>query len=368
MSRSNREPPLRRSLRRAAHPLYRKLETIVHPLRYLFLEITQRCNLRCLHCGSDCGQQPRDGELSADEWLDFIDYLARLYPDRRGLFLVITGGEPLCHPRLDQILERIASCGFPYGMVTNGYALDRKAVRKLVDRRISSVTVSLDGMRESHEWLRGVEGSFDRAVEGLRILAGQPVRFLDAVTCVNPRNLDELPGIMDLLQRIGVRRWRLFSIFPKGRARDNGELLLSDDGIRRLMAWIEARRAELHHSDFALDFSCEGYLPPAVDRAVRDEPYFCRAGISIGSVLCDGAISACPNITRQLVQGNIRQDDFASVWEDGFRPFRDRAWMRTGDCAGCGHWGRCLGNSLHLWDDDARRTVLCHHRILEETR
>ena len=44
-------------LRRLLHPLYRRLETAVHPLRYLFLEVTSRCNLRCLHCGSDCGRE-----------------------------------------------------------------------------------------------------------------------------------------------------------------------------------------------------------------------------------------------------------------------------------------------------------------------
>lgn len=364
MSQSNRETPFRRALRRSAYPIYRRLETAVHPLRYLFMEITQRCNLDCLHCGSDCGKQPRLDELTTDEWIEFVDYLAARFPKRHELFLVITGGEPLCHPRLYEILDRIAHHGFPFGMVTNGMTLDGAAVDKLVARRIGSVTVSLDGLEASHDWLRGRRGSFRNAVRGLELLARRKIRYVDVVTCVNPRNIDELPRVLQLVQDLGVRRMRLFSIFPKGRARTNPDLLLSDEQLRRLMTWISTTRQDLSNTDFALDFSCEGYLPADVDSTVRDEPYFCRAGISIGSVLCDGAISACPNISRSLVQGNIRSDDFADVWDNRFSPMRDRDWMKTNHCVGCAEWRRCLGNSLHLWDDEEKRTVLCYHRVL----
>ncbi len=108
-----------------------------------------------------------------------------------------------------------------------------------------------------------------------------------------------------------------------------------------------------------VDFACEGYLPPARDRAVRDEPYFCRAGISIASILCDGAIAVCPNVSRALAQGNVRTDDLADVWERGFRPHRDRSWLRTGACATCGDFGRCQGNSLHLYDEAIGGPAFC---------
>ncbi|HUT77091.1 MAG TPA: radical SAM protein, partial [Polyangia bacterium] len=352
----------RNRLRRLLHPVYRRLETAVHPLRYLFLEITQRCNLACRHCGSDCGREPREGELSTGEWLGFIDTLAgRFRP--RDVFLVLTGGEPLCHADLPRILERAARHGFPVGLVTNGWLLDEHRVETLLRHGVTSVTVSLDGTRESHDWLRGVPGSFDRALGGIRLLAREPLRFLDVVTCAFPGNLGELDAVLALLEGAGVRRWRIFSIFPKGRAHGDPELLLAGEQTRRMLEWIAARRPVLASRGFDLDFSCEGYLSRAVDAGVRSEPYFCRAGICIGSVLCDGAIAACPNITRELVQGNIRTDDFREVWERRFGRFRDRSWMRAGPCADCGEWSRCLGNSLHLWDEEQGRTALCHHRL-----
>jgi radical SAM protein with 4Fe4S-binding SPASM domain len=112
-----------------------------------------------------------------------------------------------------------------------------------------------------------------------------------------------------------------------------------------------------------MQFSCEGYLPQELDHQVRDELYFCRAGINIASVLCDGSISACPNITRSLVQGNIRTDDFAEVWKNRFVPFRNREWMRQGPCRQCDHFAQCQGNSLHLWDEEHNCTGQCTFQL-----
>ncbi len=346
------------SARKLLHPLYRKLETSVHPLRYLFLEITQRCNLKCLHCGSDCDSKPRDNELSTEEWLEFFAYL-RDHTDTGKLVLVVTGGEPLCHPRFARLVQGMGDCGLTWGMVTNGHALNETNVAKVVSGGISSVTVSLDGLQQSHDWLRGVEGSFARATAGIRRLAAAGLPFFDVVTCVNPRNLKELPDVQRVLADLGVRNWRLFSIFPKGRARENPELIMTPRQFSRMLDFIRQQRRELAGSDFSLSFSCEGYLPADLDRQVRDEPYFCRAGISIASVLCDGAISACPNISRSLVQGNIRTDDFVQVWDERFEPYRDRSWLRTGQCEQCGDWKRCLGNSMHLYDDEQGCTGVC---------
>ncbi len=350
-------------LRRLLHPAYRRLETYVHPLRYLFLEVTQRCNLACRHCGSDCGREPRLAELTTREWLDCIAYLGTHF-DRRNLVLVMTGGEPLCHPELERLLEGISEQRLRFGMVTNGWALTDRRVDLLLRHGLCSITVSLDGLAAQHDWLRGRKGAFDRTLAGITRLVGAGVPRFDVVTCVHPGNLDELPATSALLRRLGVPAWRLFGIFPKGRAASDARLRLDDTGWRRLFAFIGREREAWSGSPFQVTFGCESYLPARIDHAIRDEPYFCRAGIAIGSVLCDGAITACPNITRDLVQGNVRTDDLATVWEERFQPFRNRSWMRQGECARCDQWKRCLGNSLHLWDPTAGHTAFCAYRAL----
>ncbi|MEK7705104.1 MAG: radical SAM protein [Myxococcota bacterium] len=346
------------SLRRLLHPLYRSLETSVHPLRYLFVEITQRCNLACRHCGSDCTSATHPRELSTDEWLAFFSYLGRHF-DPRQLVLVVTGGEPLCAPAFESLQRGLRDNGLRWGMVTNGYALSERRLQHAMAHGLVSVTISLDGLAAAHDWLRGVVGSHERAVDAIGRVAQSSLPFFDVVTCVNPRNLGELDAIDALLTSLRVPAWRLFSIFPKGRAKDAGELALSDAELAKLLAWIRARRECANAHGPRVQFSCEGYVPPPLDAAIRDEPYFCRAGISIGSVLCDGAISACPNITRALVQGNIRNDDFKTVWDERFGALRDRSWMRRGACESCGDWRRCQGNSLHLWDEEAQATGRC---------
>jgi radical SAM protein with 4Fe4S-binding SPASM domain len=360
-------PPSRPALalRRALHPLYRRLEREVHPLRYLFAEITRRCNLNCLHCGSDCGREPISRELTADQWRDFFAYLAANFARPRPL-VVITGGEPLCHPQLNRIVLSLANNRLAWGLVTNGWRLTPEALDSLLALGLTSITISLDGLAEAHDWLRGRQGSFERALAAITLAAQRRPTLFDVVTCVNPRNLAELPAVMALLRERGVRQWRLFLIFPKGRARENPALMMDDDQLRQLFAWIGRTRKSLQGEDFALDFSCEGYFPRKIDHAIRAEPYFCRAGICIGSVLADGSIGACPNLSPGLVQGNIRADDFKTVWNDRFQPFRDRSWMRQGPCAGCRAFSRCQGNSLHLWDHDQNRPVRCFARLFFE--
>lgn len=361
------ESPLTRRIRHAVHPLYKNLEISIHPLRYLFLEITSRCNLACLHCGSDCGRDSSTDELSTDQWIEFIDTLPRSF-DLKKLILVVTGGEPLCHPELPRILSHIRNGGMRFGMVSNGYALDDKRMHMLLDHGLNSLTISLDGTMSSHNWLRGNKKSFDRAVRAIRLATKSSLRSFDVVTCANPRNIGELDEIEHLLRDCGVKRWRLFSIFPKGRAAANDELILTPAQIQQLLNWIAARRHALAGKEFNIDFCCEGYLPTDVDFKVRDMPYFCRAGINIGSVLCDGAISACPNISRQLVQGNILEDDFKMVWEQRFSNYRDRSWMQKGPCARCQEWKKCQGNSMHLYDEETGHTVLCHTSAVRNGR
>ena len=81
-------------------------------------------------------------------------------------------------------------------------------------------------------------------------------------------------------------------------------------------------------------YGCEGFLGN-YEGDVRDHFFHCQAGVSVGSVLVDGAISACPSIRADYHQGNIYKDDFMEVWNNKYQPYRDREWMRKGECADC---------------------------------
>ena len=201
--------------------------------------------------------------------------------------------------------------GFAWGMVTNGFALTQERFRRLLAAGMRSATVSLDGLQENHDWMRGREHSFERASEAIRMLAAEPDFVFDVVTCVNRRNYAELPRIREALIGWGVPAWRLFTVFPMGRAAGDPELQLPPDRFRGVLDFIKATRREgrIHAS-----YGCEGFLGN-YEGEVRDHFYSCEAGITAASVLVDGSISACASIRADYHQGNIYRDDLMDVWE-----------------------------------------------------
>jgi len=325
-----------------------------HPLEQLFWECTLRCNLACRHCGSDCKAVAAAPDMPREDFLRVLDSVnARCEP--HSVFVIITGGEPLMRPDLEACGRGIYEKGFAWGMVTNGFALTQERFRRLLAAGMRSATVSLDGLQENHDWMRGREHSFERASEAIRMLAAEPDFVFDVVTCVNRRNYAELPRIKEALIGWGVRSWRIFTVFPMGRAADDPELQLPPDQFRGVLDFIKATRREgrIHAS-----YGCEGFLGN-YEGEVRDHFYSCEAGITAASVLVDGSISACASIRADYHQGNIYRDDLMDVWEHRFQPYRDREWMRTGACATCRYFKYCLGGGMHLRDGDGK-LLFCH--------
>lgn len=330
-------------IKRRLFRIFRNNETAIHELNYLFWECTWRCNLSCRHCGSDCKAEVNVEDMPFADFLHAIEPLERRYP-RDTVLVVITGGEPLLREDLADCGRALREHGFRWGMVTNGMLYDVRRHRELVDAGLSSVTVSLDGLEETHNWLRQHPQSFQHALRALRLIANEPQLAYDVVTCVHGRNLPELPQLKELLIANGIRHWRLFTIAPIGRAASGGELMLSRSQVEEMLQFIADTRRE---GKIDIKFSCEAYTGKYEDE-VRDSYFFCRAGINIGSVLLNGDISACPNINRSFKQGNIYQDDLMEVWDNRFQVMRDRKWMQCGICASCSDYKNCLGGAMHL--------------------
>ena len=326
-----------------------------HPLEQLFWECTLRCNLACRHCGSDCKVEAQVPDMPLADFLPVLDDV-NAHCERHSVFIIVTGGEPLMRPDLETCGRAFYEKGFAWGMVTNGFALSEERFAALLASGMGSATVSLDGLQDSHDWMRGREHSFERASRAIRILAGCKDFVFDVVTCVNRRNYDELPRIKEALIGWGVRSWRLFTVVPMGRAALDPELQLPPDRFRGLLDFIKATRKE---GRIDASYGCEGFLGN-YEGEVRDHFYACEAGITAASILADGSISACASIRSDYHQGNIyRGDTLMDIWEKRFQPYRDREWMRTGECAGCKYFKYCLGGGMHL-RDAAGNLLFCH--------
>ena len=241
------------------------------------------------------------------------------------------------------------------GMVSTGRLMSPKMIDMLLGAGMHSVTISLDGFETEHNWMRGIPDAFRYASQAVGMLAKIPAVKFDVVTCVNNRNYDSLAEFKEYLISLGVKEWRLFTVFPVGRAAQDQELQLSGKRFRGMLEFIKDTRAE---GRIMASYGCEGFLGE-YEGKVRDHLYACQAGMTVGSVLIDGSISACPSIRSNYCQGNIYNDDFTEVWENRFGPYRDRSWMRKGQCADCRWFRYCQGNGMHLRDDEGN-LILCH--------
>jgi radical SAM enzyme (rSAM/lipoprotein system) len=332
----------------------------LHQLHTLFWECTLRCNMHCRHCGSDCKQEAQVPDMPASDFFKAIDDITP-HVDPHKTFIIFTGGEALLRPDLEECGLELYRRGFPWGLVSNGYLLDERRLDSLLRSGMHSITISLDGFAEEHNWIRQHPHSFERAERAVKLLVEAKDEVLwDIVTCVNPRSYGQLEQFKDYIVGLGVPRWRVFTIFPMGRAAHDPELQLSNEQLRGTLDFIKRTREE---GKIVVNYACEGFLGP-YEQQVRNNFFTCRAGIDVASVLIDGSISGCTSIRSNFHQGNIYRDNLWDVWQNRFQQYRDRSWAKKGDCAKCKMWRYCEGSGMHLYDDNANLLTCHYNRIM----
>ena len=331
----------------------------LHELNTILWECTLKCNVACRHCGSDCRVSSSVPDMPAHDFFRVIDEITpHVNPNK--LLIIFTGGEALLRPDLEQCGLELYRRGFPWGVVSNGL-LFAERLEGLLASGLRTATISLDGLEEDHNWMRRHPESFKNAVEAIKGLVRTAVGVnWDVVTCVNQRNFDYLSRLKEFLIEMGVKQWRIFTVFPVGRAASVPELQISNEQFRATMDFISDCRQE---GRIKVSYGCEGFLG-GYEMEVRDHFYECAAGITVASILADGSISGCPSIRANYHQGNIYKDSFMDVWNNRFQKFRDRSWTRKGKCADCKMFRYCEGNGMHLHDDNGD-LLFCHHERLE---
>jgi radical SAM protein with 4Fe4S-binding SPASM domain len=318
-------------------------------LTYLFWEATLRCNLRCAHCGSRCETSSPVPELDTSQIVGIVDSIAQDF-DASRIFVSITGGEPLLRADLVEVVTRMSQLGMRTSMVTNGTLLSGKRAAALVDAGMRTVSISVDGLQAQHEALRG-PGTFSRGLDGIRHARAAGFDDVEAITCVRPSNVPHLAEVEAAVRAAGANLWRLITIDTMGRQSDgrNEEIWLGPRDVRSTLDFIDRRRREIQQrcEDFDVQFSCGGFLGPRRDPAVRHRYGQCYAGLCVASILCDGAVSACPSLPRSWAQGSALEKRFSTIWQSRFERHRDPRWRRTGICADCDWFDLCLGGGLH---------------------
>lgn len=342
---------------------------------YAVWELTLACNLACAHCGSRAGQA-RQHELSTAEALDVVDQLA----DVGILEVTLIGGEAFLRPDWLEIAAAITRRGMRCTVTTGGYKLNSVTAQRMRAAGIAQVSISVDGMAQTHDALRGRKGSWQscfRTAEHLRA-AGIPIA---CNTQINRRSIVELPELYQALLAAGVNAWQLQLTVPMGRAADNVDLLLQPSEFLVVFP-VLARVAERAAADGIRIYAANnlGYHGPYEQLLRSPEGDLswqgCQAGLSTIGIEADGTIKGCPSLpTADYTGGSVRTRRIADILSNApeltFNLLADHAEPRDelwGYCQNCEHGATCRGGcswTAHTLFGRRGNNPYCHYRALD---
>lgn len=341
---------------------------------YAVWEVTLRCDLACRHCGSRAGRE-RPDELDTREALDLVAQMAELGVKE----VTIIGGEAYLRDDWTEILRAIRAAGMNATMTTGGRGLTLERARAAKAAGLESASVSVDGLRETHDALRGVQGSFDAAMSALANLREAGVA-VSANTQIGRGNLREVPALFERLIEQRIHSWQVQITVAMGRAADEPELLLEPYQMLELMPMIARLKARADQARVRVwPGNNIGYFGPYESllrgNLPRGHMSSCGAGRSILGVEANGDIKGCPSLpTRDYVGGNIREHRLRDIWERAapLRFTRDRTVADLeGHCRSCYYADTCRAGcswTTHVLFGRPGNNPFCHHRALELLR
>jgi len=313
----------------------------------LNLDLTRRCNLKCVMCEQHRHQPGTSGalswydparELPLAAWVNLLDQVSFWRPR-----LYITGGEPLIYPYFPDLIREAKKRKLVIHLQTNGTLLE-KAADLLVEAGVEMVTVSLDGPRAIHERIRGQKGAFNRSCQGINALVsarGRRASPLLLINCViSKANMPFLEEMMPLAQELGADILQLqHTMFNTADNIERHNRCLSPEfarcqGLNLVLPSIpegeyyesEATAADLRHLQAGLrevrrrangrvrlqffpNLPTELLAPYYLDLN-HPFPQVCQALWKGSRILPDGTVSPC----LHLVAGNISQQPFREIW------------------------------------------------------
>ncbi|MDQ0177307.1 radical SAM/SPASM domain-containing protein [Bacillus chungangensis] len=265
----------------------------VKRVRNIQFHLTNRCNLRCIHCYMDSGIKEYD-EIDTKQWLALIDEASERYGE---FFLSITGGEPLLYKGHLEILRYAKSKGAKTGMISNGMAITEQKVQEL-NTCLDNLQISLDGASEEvNDKIRG-KGVFNRVTKSLKLLKNSDVRVGLNITVMNSNAQDIQDNLYNYINNeLGGMKLDLdlSSFVSEGRGVNLTE--------------------EINPSDFAstLSYTAEHF----VDKdAWMPTPSYPRRNCGYGNTIDiypNGDVSPC--LTPRFIRGNFIKDGVKSLFD-----------------------------------------------------
>jgi MoaA/NifB/PqqE/SkfB family radical SAM enzyme len=294
----------------------------VHQLRAVTYEVTNRCNLKCRHCYAEAGPESDVEELSLRRISEVAEELKVNFGK---VFVAITGGEPLVRADLVEILKIFSGKGFPISLSTNALLLTPALAQQISDL-VSAVSVSIDGLEHTHNYIRNAE-VFQKTLQGITLLRSAGLQYLAVKTTVTSLSLPELSSIEKLVQELEVQQWHLFAFEATGRGTTAKELPLNQGEYQELCTFVNDAKQS---GRIRIVFGEEPYVPFGTRVCDYCRYRRCQAGISGLALLPDGSVLDCINSDRSgsRIQGKIGRRPLKEIWENGFVENRRRGYRQ----------------------------------------
>jgi len=321
-----------------------------YPLGTIYFYLTEGCNLCCRHCWIEPKFQGKRRHYPGLDVHLFRSILSQGRP--MGLSSVkLTGGEPLLHPQIDEMIDIVREEKLNLNIETNGVLCTPDLARRIAGCGNRFVAVSLDGAdAQTHEWVRGVEGSFDDALRGIHNLVEAGIRP-QVIMTIMQRNFEQTEAVVRMAERLGAASVKFNLVQPTARGEKMHEAgeTLSIDMLVALGDWVENTLSR--SSRIPLFYSHPtAFRPLGKMFGDRGSCGICSI-LGIIGVLADGSYALCGIGTTvpELTFGHAAKDTLSDVWQNA--PVLNR--LREGlpgrlqrVCGECIMKGMCMGNCI----------------------
>jgi len=335
---------------------------------------TRACNLNCIHCYARAVHRSSDRELSTGQGINLLDDLATFGVP----VILLSGGEPLLRPDLTELARNAVDKGIRAVISTNGTLIDEEKAMLLKDAGVSYVGVSLDGLEKANDHFRGMNGAFQMALNGIKNCKKAELKVGLRFT-INKLNVDQVPGIFDLVEEMDIERVCFYHLVYSGRGSDIIDQDLSHVETRQVVDLIIDRTRDMYNRGvkrevLTVDNHADGpylYLRMLKENNARAPEVLellkmnggNSSGQGIGCVDWYGLVYA-DQFWRQHSFGTILSRPFSQIWSGLTNPLmaqmKDKKRYVKGRCARCRWLDICGGNfraraeavSGDIWGED----------------
>ncbi|MGD2249379.1 MAG: radical SAM protein [Candidatus Methanofastidiosia archaeon] len=301
---------------------------LVHRLENVSLEVTTLCNLKCGHCYADAGKK-RPDELTTKEIKHAIDLLW----ETGVLAITFTGGEPLLHPDIFELMEYARNKPMTVVLFTNGTLITPAVVEKLKKLQVYRVNISIDGPdADTHDKFRGVPGSFNKTITGIKLLKKAQIP-IHASTSLTKPVYKRVKDVLQLLKGLGITDSKIWPPTFSGRS-NYEDVFITIDEFREAMEDMHAFEYGQTHQKQEFKYS----------KSLEN----CGVGWSALVIKSNGVVTPCPSFDIEFSLGNIKTDSIHDIWNNSelLNKLRKLSVYKTEECKTCEFAAMCKGGCI----------------------